>query len=413
MACGFLIGAEREMGKESGFGGARTFPLYALSGGLGMLLGPWALIGITLSISILLGVAYVRDSSNLHMGMSTEMAAIITFALGALCTARELPLSFADRLLLAAAGATATLGLLSIKRVTRKLVSAVSLEEIYATVKLLLLAVIVLPLLPDRNMGPWESLNPRSIGVLVVLISAIGFVGYVAVRALGARQGLLITGLLGGLASSTAVTLSLSARARTHVSLAPAYAVAIVLASSTMFVRLLLELYTVSPQLADRAAVPLLSAALAGAITAFLFFRRLSSASKREGVEGAPPTVKNPLALASAIKFAFMFTVILVASRAASYYFKETGAYLAAFISGFANTDAAALSLGRLQAAGGLRMNVALDGVGIAAATNTLSKIFMAHSIGGPAVGRPFAFAMFVALAAGFGVRLLTAVYAL
>jgi len=205
LAAGFVIGAEREQGEDATFGGIRTFPMFGLAGAIGMLVGWWALAVMGLALGILLAIAYLRESKE-SLGLSTEVAAIITFGLGALCTARDLEMPTTDRLLLVASGATATLALLSVKRPLHRLVQHVSEEDIFATTKLLVLSVVVLPLLPNEEMGPWGAFNPFSIGILVVLISGIGFAGYVAIRIFGARRGFGLTGLLGGLASSTAVS---------------------------------------------------------------------------------------------------------------------------------------------------------------------------------------------------------------
>lgn len=406
LTAGFVIGAEREQGAHSAFAGVRTFPLFALAGALGALVHVALLVALALGMVALLAVSYLRETSpegakEPDLGLSTEMAAVVTFALGALCTADELPLSLADRLLLVGAGTTSVLALLSLKRHLHAFVAKVEKDDVYATAKLSLLAIIVLPLLPNDPMGPWDALNPRSIGLLVVLISGIGFAGYVAVRIFGADKGLGLTGLLGGLASSTAVTLTFSGRAKESPALVPGCAVAIVLASSTMFPRLAVELTAVSPPLALRAAWPLGTATVVGlGVGAFLFWR-LSGDRGESTRSEAPMRLDNPFTLSSALKFAAMFTVVLIISAGASEGFAEAGLIVSALVTGLADVDAISLSVARLHARGAIGDEIAVFAVGTAVMSNTISKIAIAAVLGGRALALRLAAAFSLVLAAG------------
>jgi len=403
LAAGLLIGAEREQQGQKTFGGIRTFPLVALTGALAALVHVWALVALAVAVGGLLGVSYWRDtrdeSDEERIGLSTEIAAITTFALGALATAEWIGLATQERLLLVGAGATAVLGLLALKRALHDFVRRVSRDDVLATAKLLLLSVVVLPILPDQDTGPWGALNPRSIGVLVVLISAIGFAGYVAIRVFGARKGLGLTGLLGGLASSTAVTLTFSGRAKQSPELVTACSVAIVLASATMFPRIALELSAVSPTLAAAAAWPLGVAGAVGLAAGGLLFLRLSS--ERGAAVEAPLELKNPLTLSSAFKFAALFTGVLLVSKAAQTYLDDTGVYLSALVAGLADVDAISLSVARLHAEGTLELGPAVTAVGTAVASNTLSKTVIALVLGGSKLAIRVGAAMGAALLAG------------
>lgn len=404
LVAGFVVGAEREQRKQALFGGARTFPLIALAGALGTLLGVWALVVLGVGVALLVSVAYFKDESDDRMGMTGEVAALVTFALGALSTARELPMETQDRLLIVAAGATATLALLSLKQPLHAMIERVSQEDVYATTKLLLLAVIVLPLLPDEDLGPWGALNPRSIGLLVVLISAIGFAGYVAIRVFGARRGLGLTGVLGGLASSTAVTLSFSGRARENPELLRACAVAIVLASSTMYPRMVVEIYAVSPSLGTFAQVPFLGAGAVGLAAGAILYFRVSRESRKESGE-AELRLENPFSLNSALKFAALFTAVLIASKALTEYFADAGAYASAAVAGLADVDVITLSLARMADQASISQVTAVDAIGIAALSNTAVKTGIAAVLGGPRLGVIVGSALFASLAAGFALR--------
>lgn len=407
LTAGFVLGAEREQGAHSSFGGVRTFPLFALAGALGALIHVWLLVALALAVGGLLAASYLRearasDPEDGGLGLSTEMAALATFALGALTCARDLPLPMTDRLLLVGGGTTAVLALLALKRRLHAFVAKVSKQDVYATTKLLLLSVVLLPLFPDEAMGPWEALNPRGIGLLVVLISGIGFAGYVAVRVFGARKGLGLTGLLGGLASSTAVTLTFSGRAKESPGLVPACAVAIVLAGSTMFPRLAVELAAVSPALALRAAWPLGAAAVGGLGAGAFLYTRLSKASReRAGSAEKPLALKNPFTLSKALQFAALFTAVLLVSAAASAWFAEAGVLVSALVTGLADADAISLSVARMHARGALSDEVAVLAVGLAAASNTASKVAIAAALGGRRLALRLAAAFAVALSAG------------
>ncbi len=399
LASGFLVGAEREHRQgRSMFGGARTYPLIALTGAVANLLGDWPLVAFLGVVGGLIAIAYLRDTDRdaEHLGMSSEVAAVLTLALGALCTARSLPLALGERLTVVAACATAVLALLSVKKPLHGVIARISRDDIYATTKLLVLAVIVLPLLPQEDLGPWGALNPRSIGLLVVLISAMSFAGYVAIRALGPRRGLGLTGFLGGLASSTAVTLSYAGRARQEPSLTHAYAVAIVLASATMFPRMLVEIYVVSAPLGQLALQPALASALGAALCGAWLYGRAAGRGTRPpdaSSESEAPdvsddiAVKNPFSISQALRFAAIFTVVLLVARAAQHYYQNAGTYLAAFLSGLADVDAITLSLARLHARSELASSTALSAIGLAAATNTASKAALAGILGGRRLG--------------------------
>lgn len=406
LAAGFVIGAEREQERHATFGGIRTFPLFALAGALGALVHVWVLVGLGVAVGALLTVSYLRetrdaalDGEDGDIGLSTEVAGLTTFALGALTTAEWTGLDTTDRLLLVGGGATAVLALLALKRTLHAFIARVSKDDVYATAKLLLLSVVVLPLLPSEDVGPWQALNPRNIGLLVVLISAIGFAGYAAVRVFGPKKGLGLTGLLGGLASSTAVTLTFSGRAKENPELTPACAVAIVLASATMFPRVALELSAVSPSLAAAAAWPLGAAAIVGAGVGGVMYLRLSQGGR--AAPEAPLELKNPLTLSSALKFALLFVAVLLVSKAAQTYLSDAGVMLSALVAGLADVDAISLSIARLHQQGALDLALAVSSVGIAIASNTLAKTGIALILGGRALALRVGVAMGAAVAAG------------
>ncbi len=402
LAAGFLVGAEREQGRHTTFGGIRTFPLIALGGAVAMLLG-WAAMAVLGGVTgALLAISYYRDSARPEgLGLSTEIAALVTYGLGALCTARDLGLGLRERLLLVAASATATLALLAVKQPLHRVISAVTEVEVLAATRLLVLAVIVFPLLPDARMGPWSALNPRSIGLLVLLISAIGLVGYAAIRIFGARRGLGLTGLLGGLVSSTAVTLTFSGRARAQPAMTLACAVAIVLASATLFPRLVVEVAAVSPGLAASVAVPFLAAGGVSFAGGGWLYRRLSRAPS-EGAAATPElNLGNPFSVWSALKFALLFVVILLVSHGASSLFSDRGVYVAAALAGLADVDAISLSIARMHEEQTLGRGPALTALGIVVLSNTASKLVLCAVLGSRGLALRVGLRLLAGLAAG------------
>lgn len=207
---------ERE-GKEILPGGVRTFPLISLAGALAAMFAdalPWLFPSIMLGLVLLLGAHRLGLRADLREGgFTTEVAAVVTLLLGGLASSRVIP-ELENRLLTSSALAVVVTPLLSIKPRLHAAVCRVSLEDIFATLQLLVVAIIVLPLLPDEAYGPFGAINPQQIGKMILLVGAVSFTGYVASRLLGPGRGLTVTGFVGGLASSTAVTFAMSRRAR-------------------------------------------------------------------------------------------------------------------------------------------------------------------------------------------------------
>jgi len=404
-AAGLLIGIEREQSaprdesKESFVGGARTHPLVALAGGLSVLVSRethWPVVAVALAaLTAFLVVNYAQDvRRGAGRGLTSEAAFLVSFLLGALALTSDVIRPPERKYLSVAAVAVLATVLLSAKPTLTPLARRLTREDLSATLKFLVLAVVVLPLLPDRAYGPLDALNPRQIGVLVVLIAGINFLGYAAIRILGPQRGLGLTGLVGGLASSTAVTLSMSARAREEPRLADSLALAVVLASSVMFIRMGVLVAIVAPQLLGAAWSPLVAMAAAGLLASLWLYRRSRETPK------ADLKLSNPVELWEALKFALYFTVVLVGSKAAATYLGAGGAYAAGAVAGTADVDAITLSLARL-ARSGLPAQVAVTSIFLAAASNTIVKAILSASLGGWAYGRRVATAFAIILAAG------------
>ncbi len=408
-AAGLLIGLERERSKPSDesklsfLGGARTHPLLALVGGVATLsarqVGVVAIVVPFSALVLLLALNYAGEvQRDRHRGITSEAAFLLTFLLGVLSTTQGVLASPSQKIFAVASVAVVATFLLSAKPTLHPLVRRISTEDVAATLKFLIVAVVVLPLLPDRAYGPLDVLNPFQIGLLIVLISGISFAGYAAIRLLGARRGLGVTGLVGGLVSSTAVTLSMAGRARERPEIADSAALAVMLASTVMFARVLVIVTVVNPDLRSHVAYPMLAGAAGGVAASLALWIRSGRAStkKEEGV-----AFSNPFELGSALNFALLFAVILLGSKAATLYLGTAGTYAAGVLAGSTDVDAIALSMAKLASDGGLSPEVAATTIFLGTASNTLAKGVLAAGVGGWRLGRRVLAAQLLILAAG------------
>jgi uncharacterized membrane protein (DUF4010 family) len=399
LALGLLIGLERSWrgrhGEEgSRIAGLRTFGLISLLGGLWALLaqhfGP-VLLGLAfLGLTLVILVSYldsVRQSGD--RGVTTVVAALITFALGAL--------SMVGYVGVAAAVAVVVTILLGLKPLLHGWVAGLRQEELYAVYKLLLISIVLLPVLPNQGFGPWETLNPYEIWWMVVLIAGVSFIGYFAIRIAGEGRGVLLAALSAGLVSSTALTLSFSRLARANPQGQALLAAGIAFASATMFPRLLLIVGIVSPPLALDLFLPLSLVGVSIYGGGYWVWRHSR--------EQTTPRIRvdNPCDLGMAIRFGGLLAFVMLASRALKEWLGEFGLYLVAGFSGISDVDAISLSLARLVRDNEEMISVAATGIFLAAMVNTLVKGGLAWSIGGGQLGLPVLGVFAIALIIGGG----------
>jgi uncharacterized membrane protein (DUF4010 family) len=319
--------------------------------------------------------------------MTTEIAACLTFGFGAMAVAGHA---------LAAASATvAVLVLLRTKQQLHGWIARIRENEMRAAITLLLLALVLLPLLPTEPVDPWGAVAPRTVLWMVILVAGLSFLGYVAVRAVGPRAGLLATGVLGGLASSTAVTISLSRLARGQASSARILAAGVVAASAIMPVRVLVEAAVVNRAMLPRLAFPVVGMAIGALIACVLLLRRREAST----VVAAAP-IENPLELGTALRLAAILVAIPLIAAVIRERSGDLGVYVLSAVSGSVDVDAITLSLSRM-ADSTLSGGTATVGIGIAVATNTLFKAGLAFVIGGASMGRLVAASLGLSLACG------------
>ncbi|MDR9364512.1 MAG: MgtC/SapB family protein [Balneolaceae bacterium] len=372
LAVGLLVGTERgwsERKEEEGLrvAGLRTFSLIGLLGGVWAVLsrqfGDWILFASFGVISLLIIVGHVMDARKTgDMGTTTAFSMMLTFSLAAWAALGYYVPAFITTVVVVA--------LLGMKPVLHKWLRDIETEEAYAGIKLLIISVIFLPLLPNQGYGPWDALNPYWIWWMVVLISGISLVGYFAIKYVGNRWGTLVTSITGGLASSTAVTVSLSQFAREHDSKA-LFMSGVMVASSIMFIRMMVEVAVVNASLLVTLALPVLIMFVSVLVAAYWLWYK----AEQNDVD-TELHIKNPFKLGMALKFGALLAVILVMAEGMKTWFGDQGIYLLSLISGLMDVDAIALSLSRMALVD-LTQEVATLGIVIAAATNTIVKGFI------------------------------------
>jgi uncharacterized membrane protein (DUF4010 family) len=400
LAIGLVIGIERgwKLREQAEGGRAAGLRTHALSGLLG---GIWGALARSAGDggALALGLAFVAFAAAIAafryremerektFGATTVIAAMLAFALGALAV-------MGDETAAAAAG-VATALLLALKAVLHEWLKRLTWEELRAGLVLLAMTVILLPLLPDRQVAYWFPVNPREVWLLTILIAALSFAGYVAIRFAGPHLGVLLSGLAGGLVSSTAVTLNMARLAREHRQRQRLFAAAIMLASAVMMLRVVVVVGIINVALLQLIALPLLLAALAQAAVA----GALGNWARGDS-EVAPLALKNPFELGVVLEFGALLAVIMALTKAISAWAGSKGALALAAVSGLLDVDAISLSLARL-APDGLDADSAAFAILVAVTANSAAKVVLGSTAGGLALGKLLASALAAALAAG------------
>lgn len=391
LAAGLLIGLERgwrarALAEGARVAGLRTFGLIGLLGGLASLLGQAeapgqglpVLAAAFLALGLVLAAGYWRaTAASRDLSATSAVAALVTFGLGAAAGAGELAV--------AGAGAVIVALLLGTKPQLHRLVGRLERRELLAVLQLLLISLVLLPVLPDRGLGPWQALNPYRIWWMVVLVAGLSSIGYFAIRLAGPRRGLLLTGLLGGLASSTATTVALARRAASAKpeGLAPPrlLAAGILLSCAVMFPRMLLVSGLIAPALLPLLAAPLLAAGLAAAAVALWAAAGGGSAPEKPAPQepareeaAVRLEAENPLELGTALKFGLLLAAILLGTEALRRWVGNEALYLIAAVSGLADVDAVTLSFSALVADGAALPALAGGAILLAAGVNTAVK---------------------------------------
>ncbi len=398
---GGLIGVERERSEQERggrhFAGVRTFPMFALLGA-GLVLAAREIGALVaagfLGISALVIVSYLRSSRDGDVGATTEVAALLTYGAGVLAGA--------GALLVAGSVGIGVAVLLAGKQRLEAFPRALTREELGGALTLAVIAAIILPILPDARYGPWGVWNPRTLWLMVVLVCGLSFAAFIAMRIWGTTRGLYLSGMLGGLVSSTATTVSFATRSRETPADASPLAAGAGLASLVMLVRVAILTGVANADLLVP-LVPFLGLSLAGGGVAFLALMRRSQAPAPGG-----PQVSNPFRLTAAIKFAAAYAIVLLAIEAAGRYLGAWGVVAAAILAGVTDVDAITLSLATGGGAG-LSPAAVAGTIAAAALSNTVAKAAYGAWLGAPVFRRHLLLvlgAAFLAGAAALGVMM-------
>jgi len=398
---GALLGMEREFIQQkedaADFAGIRTFSLIALLGSVaaflvpdfGMLPTALSLAGLILLITVSYQGTLLRGGK--ETGITTEVAVMLTFLFGVLV--------MGDQGKVAIALAVLTSLLLMLKGRLHGVIRRMSAEDLRVTLQFALVAAVILPLLPDRAIDPLGLLNPFQVWLMVVLVSGIGFSGYVLMKVLGPSRGINLTGILGGLASSTATTISFSTASRKNPDMSNHYARAVVLASSMMILRVLFLILVIYPPLLRAVSLPLAAMLVSGLALVF-FLQRKDSITENDFERSFD--VAHPLKLSTAVKFGLVFAIIFIGIEFAQSSFGSIGVYFASASAGLMSMNAVTLSIVQLLSQAQLDLRVAGIAIVIAAIMNTISKGAIVYFTGSQAlrrtVIRSFAVIFFVGL---------------
>jgi uncharacterized membrane protein (DUF4010 family) len=429
ISIGAIIGLEREIVHQKAsvkdFGGVRNFVLIALFGFIFTYFSIFIINSKTLLIIGFAGFFALISAAYLVLGLRTkrysttsEIAAIITFVLSGL-VASSSDTSFR---IISIIATIIVASLLAFKSKLHDFAQKVEMGEVFATIKMAIISIVVLPLLPNKNytildvsfinnlftegsksylfFQQLNVFNPFNIWLMVLLITGISFIGYFLVKIVGERKGLGITGFLGGVASSTAVTVSMSKKSKNQKNI-NGFALAIVLASSIMFLRILFEVLVVNKNLLPSLALPLGIMAFVGfCFSAWLFFRK-SKKGIKDKVE-----LKNPFEFNTALKFGLFFLLILILSKAGYILLGDTGIYIISIFSGLADVDAITLTLSSLVLSGVLSSKVAIISITLAAAMNTIVKAGIVRFMGDKKLARLISVLFFIILIVGLGIAI-------
>jgi uncharacterized membrane protein (DUF4010 family) len=399
LAVGLVIGLERgwhdrELPEGGRVAGLRTFALTGLLGGvLGHLqpdFGAWPLLGALLGLALLLTVSYARNAKlSGNLSATTPVAMLLTLVLGAFAAHGNITLALSAAVI----GAV----LLDLKPTLHGWLRLIDHRELAASLQLLVLSMVILPYLPNTGLGPYAALNPYQLWWAVILIAGLSLTGHFAMRITGAQRGVLWTGILGGLASSTATTLALARYAREQPSLAGAAVAGTLASCGVMFFRMVVLLGVIQPTLLSTYGSALVITGVLLLCMALWQWRKMDRTVVGEGTVGA----MAPFDLGTALGFGVLLAVMSVLVPAAKQWLDTSGLYVLSAVSGLADVDAILISLAQLHGAGGLSTVTTVTALGLATLANMVTKVGIAWTNGGAKVGQSVVVGYLGAMASG------------
>ena len=399
---GALIGLQREHSQKQEkmihFAGIRTFVLISLFGAiLGYIsitaIGNYYLVIVGFIVVALLALSsyFLSYFRYKNTGSTTEVAAILMFIIGLMCTIGFLSEAIILGIVIAA--------ILTFKETLHGFANKLKQQEIVAIVSFALISLVVLPLLPNQEFSPLDVpvlsnvllsmgiseatlaqldvFNPHSFWLMVILVAGISFLGYILVKSFGTKKGYGLAGLVGGLISSTAVTLSMAGESKKYKKITMPFVIAVVIASATSFIRVLIEVIVINNKIVSLIAIPLGIMGLVGYISAFVLYIKKEKIKEVKKID-----VEQPFNLITALKFGLLFVLVIFIARLAQVLAGTLGIYIASIFSGLVDVDAITLTMASLSKLGEISPRVAVTSIIFAVSSNTLVKAAMAWIVG-------------------------------
>lgn len=395
---GFSIGLEREYSTREDqvrqIAGIRTFIFIVLLGFLCALMaliwGPWIFVAGFLGVVTFVGISYWVSSNKGEMGGTTEFTTLIAYLIGGSLLLGYIEISLAITVIV--------LTLLSLKLPLRNLIGQANREEVYAVIQFIVVLLLIFPFLPDRTVGPYDVFNPRELGWVVVIISGIGLAGYLLTRIFGMEKGILVTGFVGGIVSSTMVSWIYSRKSREFPQYSNECSVAILVASSLMVVRVFIWVWLFNASMVRTMFVPFLIVVLAGLAVALFYFKN----AKDHKEISETPKQGHPLDWRQSLLFAGFYTAIMFLVSYAGDEYGSKGVYISSGIAALTDVDAIAISVSKL-AGRTLDMATAENAILLVALSNTIVKWGISLWNGSPALRRQVSIGYLVMVLAGVG----------
>ncbi|ARV15070.1 MgtC/SapB family protein [Polaribacter sp. SA4-12] len=385
LGIGLIIGLEREYDrlKEKGFAGIRTFPIVAILGfsvgNLTDFFSNWfVIIGFGSFILFLAFQHFVKKKEECGQGLTTNLALIATFVLGVMVSV--------DYYKEAVATAVIIVTLLSLKTRFRSVISNITSEELFAFIKFSIIALLILPFLPNKTFDSEGLLNPFEIGSIIVIVSFLNFIGYFLVKFVGSKRGIILTAILGGLISSTAVAWNYASRSKESPALSKKYSAGIIVASAIMFPRLAFLSYIFNNAILKELAIPFSLLTMICIIATLLLMR------KDDNKPDTDIKLGNPLNVLNAISFGAVYVIILFAVFYSNQFFGENGLFYSALIAGLADTDAITISMAKFSLEGE-KLKLASSVIIAATISNMLVKLLITLLKGSKTAGKLVAYA--------------------
>jgi uncharacterized membrane protein (DUF4010 family) len=392
LGLGLLVGLERQS-VDSKTAGIRTFPMVTLMGTvcglLGITYGGWVIAAGFLAVTAVLVV------SNIHRmrmnddspGMTTEIAVLLMYSIGVFLVQKNYPVAIVMTGVITV--------LLHFKTTIHGWVDRIGEKDLLGIMQFILISMVILPILPNQSYDRYDSLNPRETWLMVVLIVGISLVGYFLYKIFGGKAGVLLGGILGGLISSTATTLSYAKKAAAGQGAEKLAAFVILTASAVSMIRVLVEVSVVAPSSFRQIAIPLAAElAVMVLLVAILFLRHRKESNEM-------PEQGNPAQLKSAVTFALLYAAVRFITAAVQTEFGNEALYIVSIVSGLTDMDAITLSTARMAESGEIEDSLAWRLILIATMANLVFKGGMALVLGGRALGKLVLILFGILIAAG------------